>query len=783
MKKAKKMVIALVAVALGANMFAGCGKVKDDPTTATVASTTDVTTEASPTDVEPEQPKVEVQKDIPNWKDAITDGLGEEAIAGFCLANTSLTDEALMELIEKHGNAITLENELKPDATFGYSNDVCPGTEEAELNGEKLKVPVMDHSLADKVLDVILAWNNEHPDDQIKVRGHVLVWHSQTPEWFFHEDYDTEKPLVKAEEMDKRQEWYIKTMLEYYVGENSKYKDLFYGWDVVNEAISDNSGTYRNSSEGSMWWKVYGDESFIINAFKYANKYAPAELELYYNDYNECVAKKQEGIVNLLKAVKAEEGEPGVGTRIDGMGMQGHHDMYSPTASQIESAARAYAEVVNNVQITELDIKANGMYDGTEATREFVYKTMAYRYKEIFDTCKALKADGINISGITMWGVIDTYSWLNDQATVGGGTDGTQAQCPLLFDGDYQAKPAFWGFVDPTKLDPDTKKVTVIEYQDDTFAFGNTYEVTSENASYTFVPMWTADGLKVKVTVVDGTEDATDAIEVYYDFDNSKSEAFEAKSVVVKRADAEATADGYTAIVDVPMELFASLTIGFDVRVIDGNNILSFNDTKDTQETSSKFYAEALMKPYTTIHRGTITVDAELDEAWANAQDVPLYIVVGEVEVSCNMKLLWDNQCLYVYATVIDPDLNKVNSEVHQQDSIEVFIDENNHKAEAYEEDDKQYRINFKNERSYNGSKCVRDNIESAAKKTDNGYVVEAMFKWTDVRPSAGMEIGLELQVNDANSTGERIGTLSWFDTTGTGWTTPSVYGNAMLVD
>ena len=64
----------------------------------------------------------------------------------------------------------------------------------------------------------------------------------------------------------------------------------------------------------SSWWHVYQDESFIINAFKYANKYAPASLELYYNDYNECVPKKREGIVKLLEAVKAQESlawEPG----------------------------------------------------------------------------------------------------------------------------------------------------------------------------------------------------------------------------------------------------------------------------------------------------------------------------------------------------------------------------------------------------------------------------------------------------------------------------------------
>ena len=410
------------------------------------------------------KPKPEIQKDIPNWKDAIVTGLGDGTIAGYSLMNNELSDEALMELVTKHCNAITLANELKPDCTFGYSNDVCPGTEMVELNGETIEVPIMDHSLADKMLDVILAWNNEHPNDKIAVRGHVLVWHSQTPEWFFHEDYDASKPYVTPEEMDKRQEWYIKSMLEYYVGESSPYKDLFYGWDVVNEAVSDNTGTYRNGTEGSSWWKVYKDKAYIINAFKYANKYAPESLELYYNDYNECVGSKSKAIIKLLKEVKAAEGEPGVGTRISGMGMQGHYDLYSPTVTQIDATARAYAEVVDTVQLTELDLKANGTYDGTSATRSQVYNTMAYRYKEIFETLKVLKADGVNVTGITIWGVIDTNSWLNDQASVGGGTDGKDSQCPLLFDGDYQAKPAFWSFVDSAELEPTIQNTTLIEY-------------------------------------------------------------------------------------------------------------------------------------------------------------------------------------------------------------------------------------------------------------------------------------------------------------------------------
>lgn len=728
------------------------------------------------------KPQPEIQKDIPNWKDAIVEGLGDGTIAAYSLMNSELSDEALMELVTKHCNAITLGNELKPDCTFGYSNDVCPGTEMAELNGETIEVPVMDHSLADKMLDVILEWNQEHPNDKIAVRGHVLVWHSQTPEWFFHENYDASQPYVTPEEMDKRQEWYIKSMLEYYVGESSPYKDLFYGWDVVNEAVSDNSGTYRNASEGSSWWKVYENESYIINAFRYANKYAPETLELYYNDYNECVGTKKEGIITLLKAVKAAEGAPGVGTRISGMGMQGHYDLYSPTVGQIESAAKEYAQVVGSVQLTELDLKANGTYDGTSATRTQVYNTMAYRYKEIYDTLKNLKSDGVNVTGITIWGVIDTNSWLNDQATVGGGTDGKDKQCPLLFDGDYQAKPAFWAFVDPSMLEPAIRNITLIEYQDDSFAVGNVYSFEQNETKVSFVPMWTEGELKVKVTVVDATEDESDCITVYLDENNTKSESDELTKVVVKRQQAVETDNGYEAIVNVPVkELMVGEVIGFDVQVTDGAEKISFNDLKQLQDTSSIYYAEAIVKPYTSVSKGTITVDGEVDEAWANAAEIPLRINLG-TNVSCVMKLLWDEENLYMLAEVKDPVLNKKNSEPHQQDSVEIFIDENNHKADSYEEDDKQYRVNYENYQTFNGKKCKKENIESFAKVTSDGYIVEAACKWTDVKPFAGMEFGLELQVNDADDTGLRLGTLSWYDTTGTGWTSPAVYGNAILI-
>lgn len=411
--------------------------------------------------------QVGIEKGLPNMKDSVAseEGLGTDAIMGCGVTYNELTDKYLQQLVTKHFNAVTFGNELKPDCLFGYSNSRCPGTEEVEFNGQTLVVPKMTFKTAEKMLDILYKWNQENPDDQIKVRGHVLVWHAQTPEWFFHVDYDPSKDYVTKEEMDVRLEWYIKTVLTHFTGEDSKYKGMFYGWDVVNEAISDGTGTYRTDMDGSgslsdsthgsksSWWHVYQSNEYIINAFKYANKYAPADVDLYYNDYGECSVNKMKGILALLQAVKDEEGEPGVGTRISGMGMQGHYNSNSPMPTDVQYAVKKYCEVVGKVMLTELDMKCSSTYDGTEKTRVKEFIRMGNQYKTLYNTLKELdKEEGIDVCGITFWGVVDKYSWLQSSSNVGGGNTKVKKECPLPFDDNYKAKPAFWAFVDPSKI-------------------------------------------------------------------------------------------------------------------------------------------------------------------------------------------------------------------------------------------------------------------------------------------------------------------------------------------
>ncbi len=178
-------------------------------------------------------------------------------------------------------------------------------------------------------------------------------------------------------------------------------------------------------------------------------------------------------------------------------------------------------------------------------------------------------------------------------------------------------------------------------------------------------------------------------------------------------------------------------------------------------------------------------MDGVEEGEWEKAQELELTVVGtenGQPEASARAKALWDEHALYVLVKVTDPNLDVSGSEVHTKDSVEVFVDENNDKAESYQTDDKQYRVNCENVHSFNGSMCKEDYITSETVKTEDGYMVEMAIEWSEVQVQPDMLIGFEVQVNDCKA-GERLGVLNWYDTTNTCWSSPASYGTARLAE
>ena len=146
-----------------------------------------------------ETQEVFIETDVTPWKDAITEAFGEDAIAGLAMTAGEMADKGVFQLVTKHANAFTFGNELKPDYLFNYSNGSCPGKETITFNGITMEVPKINFEKIDKLVDRIVKWNSENPDNKLKVRGHTLLWHAQTPEGFFHEGDDPANEYVSNE--------------------------------------------------------------------------------------------------------------------------------------------------------------------------------------------------------------------------------------------------------------------------------------------------------------------------------------------------------------------------------------------------------------------------------------------------------------------------------------------------------------------------------------------------------------------------------------------------------
>jgi endo-1,4-beta-xylanase len=224
--------------------------------------------------------------------------------------------------------------------------------------------------------------------------------------------------------------------------------------------------------------------------------------------------------------------------------------------------------------------------------------------------------------------------------------------------------------------------------------------------------------------------------------------------------------------------------VGFDIRITlasQPDDPISWNDLTNSQESSTVNYgvmnlAEA--PKITAAIFGTPIIDGEEDEIWANANEEETTTwSVGSSGATAVVRTMWDSEYLYVFAVVSDSLLDKSSINAYEQDSIEVFIDQNNAKTVSYEADDGQYRINYDNEATFNGG-ASPDLLTSATKITDDGYIVELAIKFDAIVAEEGMIIGFDFQVNnDENADGLRDSAVTWSDPTNQGYQNTSRYG------
>ena len=339
----------------------------------------------------------------PNPSVKLKDAYKNYFMIGVALNQRNVSTPDQINLVKAEFNSITAENDMKP-------GELHP--KEGVWNWEK----------ADKIA-------NFCRQNGIKLRGHCLCWHSQFADWMFTDKKGKE---VKKEVFYERLREHIHTVV-------NRYKDVVYAWDVVNEAMADDNGggprwgrfggqepsPYRQSRH----FRLCGDE-FIAKAFQFAREADPNAL-LFYNDYS-CVDEgKRERIYNMVKKMKD------AGVPIDGIGMQGHYNIYFPSEEQLEKAIVRFKELVKHIHITELDIRMNQEMGGqlqfsrgeNRPVAGYMNTMLTDQYSRVF---KIFRKHKDVIDCVTFWNLGDRDSWLGVN------------NHPLPFDENYKPKQAYY---------------------------------------------------------------------------------------------------------------------------------------------------------------------------------------------------------------------------------------------------------------------------------------------------------------------------------------------------
>ncbi len=355
--------------------------------------TTTSTADLRVDDVTVQRPAPPVQTDVPALRD-----VGDVPV-GFAVGPQELTGRAA-DLLLRHADRITPENAMKP----------------AWVQPEE---GVFDFGPVDEILDFAVAHG-------LEVHGHTLVWHRSTPDWFFEDAGG--RPLT-ADPADRRLlldrlRAHVQAIADH-LAERYGDADPVTSWDVVNEALDP---AEPDGLRHGRWYEVLGPD-YVAEAFRIARDVLGPDATLYLNDYDTDAPDRRRALVRLLVDLQ-DQGVP-----VDAVGHQTHASLRTDP-DRVAATWDAVAALGLRQAVTELDVAVVGRDEDLAAVPAERLEQQAEKVQALVATVAARDPEFIGV-----WGLDDPRSWLR------GSAGGSPVEAPLLFDGDLQAKPAFWGFV------------------------------------------------------------------------------------------------------------------------------------------------------------------------------------------------------------------------------------------------------------------------------------------------------------------------------------------------
>ncbi|GAA0309207.1 endo-1,4-beta-xylanase [Gracilibacillus halotolerans] len=512
---------------------------------------------------------------------AIKDVYKDDFLIGNIVSEKDLEGMRL-DFLKHHHEVVTAENAMKPDYAYNDEGDFDFTSERA-------------------LVDSVLA-------NDLQMVGHVLVWHSQSPEWLWA---DSDGNPLSRDEALANMEAHIRAAVE-------AFGDDVIAWDVVNEAMSDNPpnpSDWRASLRRSGWFHAIGPD-FVEQAFRITKEVMQEngwdDVKLYYNDYNDDNQNKAEAIYQMVKEINENYAAENNGdVLVDGIGMQGHYNI-NTNPENVRSSIEKFISLDGvEVSVTELDIMAGdgGVQTEQQANRQ------AYLYAQLFQIYKEYADD---IARVTFWALDDGTSWRSENS-------------PSLFDKDFQAKPAYYAVIDPEGFiedyDPEVIEAnkgnavqgtpTIDGVMDDVWSNApalpiNRYQTAHNGANGNARVLWDDENLYVFVQVSDSNLDKAhadaheqDSVEVFVDEQNTKASSYvdgvgqyrvnfdnetSFNPTAVEEGFESATqitGGGYTVELKIPFKTINpedNLQIGFDVQINDAvegarNSVATWNDT------------------------------------------------------------------------------------------------------------------------------------------------------------------------------------------------------------